>query len=169
MNGTGEQESRPTPASIEPSTGWKPVPHSDTGREPVPHAPHRLRRWPSVVMVLLIFLGGAACGAALATMAAKHMMHHSMGDAHAVLDHITQHLSELLHLTPEQSRQVREILVRRHNALIDIRRDIQPRLEVELTVLDNEIAGVLTEEQRPKWRAHAADMRAHWLPPIPER
>jgi hypothetical protein len=82
--------------------------------------------------------------------------------------HITGRLAELLDLTDEQAGQVSEIILRRHNALIDIRRDIQPRLESELSVLEEEIAGVLNESQRTKWHAHAADMRAQWLPPIPE-
>ncbi len=119
-------------------------------------------------MVLLIFLGGAACGAAVATIAIKHGVHHGDQGPHTISSHITSRLAGMLDLTDDQAARVREIILRRHNALIDIRRDIQPRLEVELAVLETEIAAVLNEQQRAKWHAHAASVRAQWLPPIPE-
>ena len=126
------------------------------------------RRGRRVLMVLFIFLGGAACGAAVATMVITRAVHSAMQGPDTMSAHITARLSGMLDLTDDQSAQVREIIVRRHNALIDIRRDIQPRLEVELAVLEEEIAAVLSEQQRAKWHAHAASVRAHWLPPIPE-
>ncbi len=82
--------------------------------------------------------------------------------------HIASQLKDMLGLTDEQADQIHEIILRRHNALIDIRREIQPRLESELTILENEIAEVLDEAQRVKWHAHAAAIRSQWLPPIPE-
>lgn len=126
------------------------------------------RCWRRVLMVLLIFLGGAACGAAVATMAVRHAVHHTIQGPDTISAHITSRLAGMLDLTDDQSVQVREIILRRHNALIDIRRDIQPRLEAELAVLEEEIAAVLNEQQRTKWHAHAASVRAHWLPPIPD-
>jgi len=126
------------------------------------------RSWRRVVMILLIFLGGAACGAAVATMAVTHSRHHDMQSPPAMSGHITARLAALLDLTDDQSRQVREIILRRHDALIDVRREIQPRLEAELAVLEEQIAAVLNEQQRVKWHAHAASVRAQWLPPIPE-
>jgi hypothetical protein len=119
-------------------------------------------------MAFVIFLGGAACGAAVATVAFKRAMHHAIQNPHDMSAHITGRLADMLDLTDEQAEQVREIILRRHNGLIDIRRDIQPRLEAELAALEAEIAAVLNEDQRTKWHAHAASVRAHWLPPIPE-
>lgn len=132
-------------------------------------APPSLRRpWRRILLTLVIFLGGAACGAAAATMAWKHSLHHAIQNPHDMASHITDRLSDFLDLSHEQAGQVREIILRRHNALIDIRRDIQPRLETELATLEQEIATVLNADQRPKWHAHAAAVRAQWLPPIPE-
>ncbi len=144
------------------------TPPSDLSRVTPPLQATGRRPWQRVLMVVLIFLGGAACGAAIATMTLTHMAHHAIQNPQAISAHITGRLADLLDLTDEQSDQVREIILRRHDALIDIRRDIQPRLEVELSVLEEEIAGVLNEQQRAKWHAHAASVRAHWLPPIPE-
>jgi hypothetical protein len=143
------------------------VPADPSGVMPLAPKPGR-RYWRRVLMALLIFLGGAACGAAVATMAMKHGVHHGDQGPHSISSHITSRLADMLDLTDDQAAQVREIILRRHNALVDIRRDIQPRLEVELAVLEKEIAAVLNEQQRVKWHAHAADIRSHWLPPIPE-
>ncbi len=138
---------------------------------PLPAPPERKpgrRTWRHLGMVLLIFLGGAACGAAAATFVLKRALHHAMQNPSAMSTHITGRLAAMLDLTDEQAKQVREIILRHHDGLIDIRRDIQPRLEAELGVLEEEIAALLSEEQRARWHAHAAAMRAHWLPPIPE-
>jgi prophage DNA circulation protein len=119
-------------------------------------------------MALLIFLGGVACGAGIATVAVTHAVHRAMTDPESVSAHVTDRLAAMLDLSDAQTRQVRQIILRRHGALVDIRRDIQPRLETELTVLEDEIAAILDDQQRATWRAHAHSMRAKWLPPIPK-
>jgi hypothetical protein len=121
-----------------------------------------------MLLVVAIFLGGAACGAAIATLAVTRHIHGGMQDPHSIASHITARFGKMLDLTDQQVDQVQRIIMRRHDALIDIRREIQPRLEAELSILEEEIAGVLNEEQRAKWHAHAAMVRAQWLPPIPE-
>jgi hypothetical protein len=139
---------------------------SDPSPTPTRAVPaRRFRR--DLVLAVLLFLGGAACGAAVASHMLMREVHQAIHDPHAMSAHITARLATMLDLTEEQSGLVREIILRRHNALIDIRRDIQPRLEAELSILEEEIAGVLNQTQRVEWHAHAAAMRAQWLPPIP--
>lgn len=120
-----------------------------------------------IVMVVLIFLGGAAFGAAVATYSITHRAHQAVQSPRSMAAHITARLGEFLNLNEAQAQQVREIIVRRHEALADIRRELQPRLEQELTILEAEIAAVLDEDQRARWHAHAASIRAQWLPPLP--
>jgi hypothetical protein len=48
---------------------------------------------------------------------------------------------------------------------MQIRRDVQPRVETELSTLEEEIASVLNDSQRATWRALAKALRAQWLPP----
>jgi hypothetical protein len=129
--------------------------------------PRRHSRRRHILMALVVFLGGAACGAAVASVMIARSIHHVIHHPEEAAAHISARLSQRLNLTDEQSEQVRQIISRRQDALMDIRRDIQPRIEVELSALEEEIAGVLSDEQREKWHALADDFRGHWLLPGP--
>ncbi len=77
--------------------------------------------------------------------------------------HIAARLARHLSLTAAQSEEVRLIVGRRQQALTDLRRDIHPRVEFELSELEEEIAVVLNDEQRVRWRALAGHLRSRWL------
>jgi hypothetical protein len=128
------------------------------------------RRWRRrhILMATVIFLGGAACGAAVASHLILRSIHQTMHHPEGLSAHIAARLTRVLDLTDTQSQQVREIIERRQQALIAIRRDIQPKVEVELSILETDIHAVLNEEQRVKWQEHVRQFRTHWLPPIPE-
>lgn len=140
-----------------------------TGVTTTPTSVNKNGRARHVALVGLVFLGGCACGAALATLAIKHAVHHAMQSPQTMAGHIAERLSGFLDLSDEQEKQVEQILVRRHEALTDIRREIQPKLEAELNILEQEIAAVLDDRQRVKWHEHAAAVRSQWLPPIPDK
>jgi hypothetical protein len=125
------------------------------------------RPWRQVLMALVIFLGGAACGSAITIVITARFIHHSLAHPEQATEHITRRLTSRLNLTAAQSEQVRQVVGRRQSALAEIRRDIQPRLEAELSALEAEIDSVLNGEQRAEWRALADRFRAHWLPPVP--
>ena len=134
--------------------------------------PHSVRspargRWRHVIAAVLIFLGGGVCGAVVAGVAITHAIRHVVEHPEAAARHVTSRLASFLDLNTAQTEQVRAIIAKRHAALGDIRRDIQPRLEIELTILEQEIAEVLDERQKVKWHDHAAKFRAQWLPPLP--
>ena len=122
-----------------------------------------------VLLSLLIFLGGAACGAGVATHLIVRSLHQPGQHPEGLSEHITARLAHVLDLTDAQRQQVRQIIARRHDALMDIRRDIQPRVEVELSTLESELDAVLSEDQREKWHEHVEKFRAHWLPPVPAK
>jgi len=127
----------------------------------------RIGRWKPLLAAAAIVRGGGVCGAAVATYLILHVIHHTFDHPDMVSEHITARLTSFLKLDESQSRQVRRIIAGKQGALAEIRRDIQPRVEVELSDLESEIDAVLTEEQRVKWREHVRQFREHWLPPSP--
>ena len=72
-----------------------------------------------------------------------------------------------LDLTAAQAEAVRDIIASRQEALLSIRRDVQPRVEIELTSLESDIAAVLNDAQRAEWRVLAGVFHLNWLPPVP--
>jgi Spy/CpxP family protein refolding chaperone len=140
------------------------LPTTSSTLSPMPHRHWRQRH---ILMALVIFLGGAACGAAVATVMITRSIHQTMQHPEGWSAHIAARLTSVLNLTEAQTQQVRQIIARRQDALTAIRRDIQPRIEVEVSTLESDINAVLNDEQRVKWRAHVEKFRAHWLPPVP--
>lgn len=128
--------------------------------------PRRFRGRP-LLLAAAIFMGGGVCGAALATFLIFHVIHHGFEHPDMVSDHVAARLKGFLDLDEAQARQVRQIIARRQDALADIRRDIQPQVDAELSSLESEIDAVLTDDQRVKWREHVKQFREHWLPPTP--
>jgi hypothetical protein len=133
----------------------------------LPPGPRPRRLWQHILMASVIFLGGVACGAAVTCVVITRLVHHAIQHPEEATAHFTAHLTRRLNLTDEQSEQVRQIIERRQRALTEIRRDIQPRLHVELSALEEEINSVLNDAQRVEWRALAGKFRDRWLPPVP--
>jgi hypothetical protein len=127
------------------------------------------RRWWHVLMAAIVFLGGGACGAAVASAVILHSLHGAIHDPHQAVRHFTDRLTRTLDLNESQVEQVRQVIMRRHEALAELHREIQPRLDVELTALEEEIAAVLDEAQRVKWHDHVREFRKKWLPRLPDR
>jgi len=131
---------------------------------PAPRRPSRWRRW---LFALLIFLGGAACGAGLAVVIAARVMHHIMMHPEEAPHRIATRLSHRLDLSKEQTTQVEQIIRNHQGEIGQIRREMQPRIETQLTQLEADIADVLMPPQQQKWHALVATLRSNWLQPIP--
>ena len=124
----------------------------------------RWRRW---LFALLIFLGGVACGAGVAVIVIARVAHHVLTHPEEAPQRIAMRLSHRLDLSKEQTAQVEQIIRNHQGEIGEIRREIQPRIESQLTQLESDIAAVLTPQQQQKWHALVATLRSNWLPPVP--
>ena len=124
----------------------------------------RWRRW---LFALLIFAGGAACGAGVTVVVIARVAHHVLMHPEEAPRRIAMRLSHRLDLSKEQTAQVEKIIRNRQGQIGEIRRDMQPRIETQLTRLESDIAAVLTPPQQQKWHALVATLRSNWLPLVP--
>jgi hypothetical protein len=127
----------------------------------------RRRRWRRWLLSLLIFIGGAVFGSALTAGAIFRGVHRAITHPEEAPARITARLSRRLDLSAEQQAKVRQIIARRQASLMEIRRDVQPRIELQLDGLEGEIMAVLNGEQQEKWRVMVTTFRQTWLPPAP--
>jgi hypothetical protein len=134
---------------------------------PTPPPLKSRRRWRTWLLALLIFVGGGAVGSAFTAIAIIRTFHHALMHPEEAPARITARLKRPLDLTPEQSAQIRQIIASRQQSLTQIRREVQPQIEEQLTGLESEIAAVLNPQQQQKWHGMLARLRENWLPPIP--
>ena len=134
----------------------------------VPAAPRR-RGWRTLLLALLIFVSGLIVGGGTMLITVRHRALRVLHHPEEVPARIAARLRWKLGLSDEQTQQVEQIVRKRQQALQAIRREVQPRVTIELDRVEAEIAITLDDAQRAKWHALFAKLRETWIPPPPTR
>lgn len=138
---------------------------SDANGSTVPARPRR--RWVSMLLAVVLLVCGGLIGSGLTVLTvvkrAQYVIHHP----EVFPERMASRLRRTLGLSPDQQTQVEEILRRRQLVLQGIRREVQPRVEVELDRARDEIAGVLSKDQASRWAEIFERQRKNWLPSAP--
>jgi len=134
--------------------------------EPLPR-PARRRRWVTILLALVIFLSGVIVGAGafglgLRNFVLRRIHHPELGPPATAA-----WLQRKLELTDPQTTEIEKILRQRQAALVAIRREVQPAVEAELDLLEEQVSDVLDPEQRNQWHNWLGRMRRTWVPPVP--
>lgn len=131
-----------------------------TATMPLVDTPHqfvaRTARWRSWLLLCVIFAAGITVGAAAATKYIHYRVRSILLHPEQVPDQLVEVLQHRLSLTEPQTRQVADIIRRRHAALEQLRADVSPRIAAELTQLRTEVGALLTAEQLPRWQMFCA-------------
>jgi Spy/CpxP family protein refolding chaperone len=111
-------------------------------------------RTAAIVVVIVAFVAGLLAGVAGDHL---YLMHSGrLSPRHAArfaADRMAERLGRELQLTAQQKTQVQQIL-ERHRAKIDAAMSsVRPQVRQELDASNNEIANILTPEQRTKFAA----------------
>jgi hypothetical protein len=138
----------------------------DSSPNHLPEPPRR-RRWLSVVLALVIFVAGFGCGAGLTVIVVAKRLQNAIHNPQVAATQIAAAIDRRLGLNVEQRKQVEAIVARRQLNLAAIRRETQPRVEVELEELRDEVSAVLDDSQREAWSQLFDRFRARWLPKLP--
>ena len=144
----------------------QPIPSLPTTSAAVlPPAPRR-RRWVSILLTLVIFLAGLVLGTGLGVVGTLKRIdwlrqHPEQGTAR-----MAAKIGSQLKLTPVQVEQVKGILNKRVAAFEAIRRDVRPRMNAELDLVEKEVAGLLDAQRAERWHTLFAQYRKTWSPPL---
>lgn len=126
---------------------------SPTSLDDSPHSPvTQTGRWRSWLLLSVIFAAGIAVGAVGAMKFIHYRVRTLLVHPEQVPNQVVEVLQHRLSLTEPQTRQVADIIRRRHAALEQIRGEVAPRVTVELTQLRTEVAALLTADQLPRWQ-----------------
>ncbi len=132
-----------------------------------PPALHRPRRWLNWLLMLVLFLSGLGIGAGGTLIVVRNRILQAFHHPEKAPRQIAERLRSRLNLSDTQASQV-EAIVRTHQVeLRKIRRAVQPRVEEQLTQVEEEIGRVLDDGQRVKWHEIIAYLRKVWIPARP--
>jgi len=125
------------------------------------------RRWPGILLSLVIFAGGLMVGSGLSIAIAVHHIRYGGYHPEQAPPRIAAFLARRLDLDSKQAQQVEQLIAKHQANLEAIRRDVGPRVDAEIAALRQDIAAILTPEQRSKWDRIFDEALDRWLPPPP--
>jgi Spy/CpxP family protein refolding chaperone len=119
-----------------------------------------MKRWKSILGVLLIFLLGALAGAAVMHRFGRQSAEAVLsGRGGATVDLVVRRLSRSLDLDPAQRDQVRAIATETHRDIVEIRKPVQAQLEAAFERSRVRVRAILRPEQQEKFDRIQAERR----------
>ena len=109
------------------------------------------RRWPMIVLMIVVFAAGIAIGAGGTVVYFDQTSRYYRAHPELFPQRMAERLRGRLGLSRQQARQVREIIARRWPAMQEARRQAYPLVKPELDRMHQEIAAVLNDRQRQRW------------------
>jgi hypothetical protein len=121
----------------------------------------KLKVWLAVAGV---FVAGFAAGAVVTRGMVRHLVQRIATHPERMRGLIEKRLNARLRLDPEQHRKVDQILTNTEAELKALRREFAPRFVAILTNAESDISGVLTPEQRERFKKFRDENRQLWQP-----
>lgn len=136
-----------------------------TAVDPEPAAPRGcVRARAAVGLVLVGFVSGAVAGAVGGVAVLEWRIRTFLSQPEKLPDRVVEKLRSELDLSDEQARRVEAIVRERHTALMGILGEVRPRVDAELRRIEEDVAEVLDDGQRLRWRAEMREVRGRAFP-----
>jgi len=130
--------------------------------------PTRRRIGMKVLLSLVIFGSGAIVGTCATLLLIRHQLHYRIHHPEEMPAKLASRLQWKLDLSDGQTEQVESILNDQQQAIQEIRREFQPRLERQLDQMEEQVGGLLEESQLATWQEWFREMRTRWIPDAPQ-
>jgi Spy/CpxP family protein refolding chaperone len=119
-----------------------------------------MKRWKSILGVLLVFLLGALAGAAVVHRVDRCRIEAVLsGRGGATVDLIVRRLSRSLDLDPAQRDQVRAIVTETRRDIVEIRKPVQAQVEAAIERSRVRVRAILRPDQQEKFDRIQAERR----------
>ena len=114
-----------------------------------------------VLGLLIIFASGAAVGWAVSKLLPKPP--EQGWTMERARDRTTERIADRVGLSDEQTEQVRKIVEQRLLAVREVRKQIDPEMKVQTERMAQQIAAILTDQQKAKWDEYYAELCQRWF------
>ena len=124
-----------------------------------PSQTSKKRRWKLVLLGLVILFCGMVIGAGITFHLGNAMMFHALSPGSEMAERVMKRIERDLDLTDDQRPRVAEIVVHRVSELKSIFMDASIRINEQFMLLHDEVAQIISEEQKLKWEKHYKKMQ----------
>ena len=119
-----------------------------------------MKRWKSILGVLMVFLLGAVGGAAVEHRVDRQRIDAVLyGRGGATVDLIVRRLSRSLDLDSAQREKTRAIVAETHRDIVEIRKPVQGRIEAAIERSRARVREILRPDQQEKFDRIQAERR----------
>jgi hypothetical protein len=119
-----------------------------------------MKKWKTIVSIILVFLLGSLAGALITHEIYKHRIENIIrGDPKAMRELIVQRLNHKLHLDTTQLEQLRVIVNETHAEIKNVRKQIRPEIEEMLESSQNRVRAILRPDQLEKYEKIIAERK----------
>ena len=116
--------------------------------------------WNQIFISLII---GLALGTAFGQWRSRENFHHRWKKGpEAMRQHMVEKFSKELHLNSEQKKQVAAIFEAKHPQMVELQKEMKPKLDALRNSTQAEVRKILTPEQEKKLDALNAKMDERW-------
>jgi hypothetical protein len=112
----------------------------------------RLQRWRMAFLGVIILFGGAMSGAAATLLILRYVGQKGPLSPPFMVERMLERLDDRLHLTADQRRQAKPILLQHVQKLRGIWEEGRTAIRQELELLDRDMSQVLDKDQEQLWR-----------------
>ncbi len=121
------------------------------------------RTWLVVLLSVVIFVSGAIVGGGATMMWIRNQSREAWEHPERMSERIAGRIAERFELDDEQTARVREVVRRRHQALMQARESMLSQVDPELDRFTDEIAAQIPADRRDDFRSSFEDMRRSWF------
>lgn len=137
---------------------------TDSQSNSIPQSKARPRLWVLVLVLIIVFVCGGISGGFIAIHKARGHIQTMLTDPDRAKDQIVRELTSKLSLDEDQALQVKEIVQRRHTAIVAIRTETAPKVLKEFDGMENEMLEILNDDQKKKFLNFTKLVRNVFLP-----
>jgi hypothetical protein len=122
------------------------------------------RRWPTIVLMVVVFAAGAAIGAAGTVLYFDRINQYYRAHPEKLPERIASRIAKEMDLSSEQAPQARQIVAEWWQAMQEVRHQSYPLYKPPLDRMDQQMSALLNDRQKQKWNEYFASIRRMYNP-----
>jgi hypothetical protein len=110
-----------------------------------------MKNWKIFLTLFMVFAAGIGVGVFGTRIVIRKFLQEAVANPDSIRTRMERELVRELRLNPEQSREVRTIMIEAHDQIREVRREVQPQVTAIVESAEKKIADKLNAEQKKRF------------------